>query len=411
MPKIAKPLSAIEISRLKAPGHVPVGGVPGLALQITPTGSRSWTLRAKIGSKRCDLGLGAYPGVSLAQARQQAAAMREQIAAGGDPLRSRREAKELLRAEQAAKLTFRQAAELFIERKAPEWSNPKSAGQWHSTLETYVYPVLGDMDVRHIDQHHVEAALLPIWATKTETASRVRGRVESVLAWCIAGGHRKGENPARWRGLLDKRFSAPSKTKKAEHHPAIPIDEAHDFWTALRQRDGFAARGLEFALLTAARSGEVRGATWAEIDMERAVWTIPAERMKARREHRVPLSTSALSLLRKLPRVEGMDLLFPGRCGPLSDMSLSAVMRRMELEAVPHGLRSTFRDWAGERTPYPRDLCEQALAHVIKDKAEAAYRRGDSLEKRRAMMEAWAKFLRKPPTPVSVVPMARRVAA
>lgn len=398
MPKIARSLSAIEVSRLKAPGFVSVGGVPGLALQITPTGARSWVLRVKIGSSRHDIGLGAYPGIGLAQARQQAASLREQIAAGSDPLHERMEAKARLRAEQAARLTFREAAERFIERKTPGWSNPKSAAQWRASLETHAYPLLGALDVRHVEQHHVEAVLEPIWTTKTETASRVRGRIESILSWCIAGGHRTGENPARWRGLLEERFSAPARTKKVQHHPAVPIDEAHAFWCALRDREGLAARALEFALLTAARSGEVRGAQWGEIDIARAVWTIPAERMKAKREHRVPLSATALDLLRSLPRMAGTDLVFPGqRGGPLSDMSLSAVMKRMEMEAVPHGLRSTFRDWAGERTSYPRDLCEQALAHVIESKAEAAYRRGDALEKRRGLMEAWAKFLQTPP--------------
>lgn len=394
MPKIAKPLTAIEVSRLKAPGFVSVGGVPGLSLQITPTGARSWVLRAKVGDRRHDIGLGSFPGTGLAQARQQAAALREQIAAGVDPLQQRAEAKARLRAEQAAHLTFRQAAERFIERKTPEWSNPKSAEQWRASLETYAHPTLGELDVRHIEQHHVEAVLEPIWLTRTETASRLRGRIESVLAWCIAGGHRKGENPARWRGLLDKRFSAPSRIKKVEHHPAVPLDDAHAFWVALRQREGFAARALEFALLTAARSGEVRGALWDEIDMAKGVWVVPSERMKAGREHRVPLSTTALELLRNLPRVDGSDLIFPApRGGLLSDMSLTAVMRRMNLNAVPHGLRSSFRDWAGERTLFPRELAEAALAHVLRDKVEAAYRRGDALEKRRELMEGWAQFL------------------
>lgn len=404
MPKIAKPLSAIEVSRLKAPGFASVGSVPGLALQITPTGARSWVLRAKIGSKRHDLGLGAYPGVSLAQARQQAAALREQIAAGINPLQQRNEAKARVRADQAARLTFREAAERFIERKTPQWSNPKSAEQWRSSLEAYAFPVLGALDVRHVEQHHVEAVLEPIWITKTETASRVRGRIESILSWCIAGGHRTGENPARWRGLLEERFSAPAKTKKVKHHPAVPIDDAHDFLCELRKREGYAARALEFLLLTAARSGEVRGATWGEIDMAKAMWTVPAERMKAKREHRVPLPGAALQLLGNLPRMEGNDLVFPApRGGILSDMTLTAIMRRMDLDAVPHGLRSTFRDWAGERTNYPRDLCEQALAHIIESKSEAAYRRGDALEKRRGLMEAWSKFLQTPQAMSAVV--------
>jgi len=398
MPKIAKPLTAIEISRLEAPGLVSVGGVAGLALQITKTGTRSWVLRTKIGTKRHDIGLGAYPGVTLAHARRQAAELREQILAGADPLQQRREAKAVLRATQAAALTFEQAADRAINKMRAEWKNPKSEAQWRASLETYAFPTIGKLDVRLIEQRHIEALLEPIWETKTETASRVRGRIEKILDWCIAGRHFKGENPARWHGLLSLRLSAPGKVAKKKHHPAVPLDGAHSFWRDLRGREGAAARALEFVLLTAARSGEVRGAMWDEIDMVKGVWTVPGERMKARKEHRVPLSSTALELLRNLPRLEGNDLVFPApRGGVLSDMSLTAVMRRMDLDEVPHGLRSTFRDWAGERTNYPRELAEAALAHTNKDKVEAAYRRGDALEKRRGLMEAWAKFLQTAP--------------
>jgi integrase len=398
MPKIAKPLTAIEISRLEAPGLVSVGGVAGLALQITKTGTRSWVLRTKFGTKRHDIGLGAYPGVTLAHARRQAAELREQILAGSDPLQQRREAKAVLRATQAAALTFEQAADRAINKMRAEWKNPKSEAQWRASLATYAFPAIGKLDVRLIEQRHIEALLEPIWETKTETASRVRGRIEKILDWCIAGRHIKGENPARWHGLLSMRLSAPGKVAKKKHHPAVPLDRAHSFWRDLRGREGPAARALEFVLLTAARSGEVRGATWGEIDMVKGVWTVPDERMKAGREHRVPLSSAALELLRNLPRLEGNDLVFPApRGGVLSDMSLTAVMRRMGLDEVPHGLRSTFRDWAGERTNYPRELAEAALAHTNKDKVEAAYRRGDALEKRRGLMEAWAKFLQTPP--------------
>lgn len=398
MPKIAKPLTAIEISRLEAPGLVSVGGVAGLALQITKTGTRSWVLRTMVGTKRHDIGLGAFPGVSLANARKQAAELREQIAKGIDPLQQRQEAKAILRATQAAALTFEQAADRAIASLRAEWKNPKSEAQWRASLATYAFPTIGKLDVRLIEQRHIEALLEPIWETKTETASRVRGRIEKILDWCIAGKHFKGENPARWHGLLALRLSAPGKVAKKKHHPAVPLDEAHGFWRDLRGREGSAARALEFVLLTAARSGEVRGATWSEIDMVKGVWTVPGERMKAGKEHRVPLSGAALELVRNLSRLEGNDLVFPApRGGVLSDMALTAIMRRMGLKAVPHGLRSTFRDWAGERTNYPRELAEAALAHVNKDKVEAAYRRGDALEKRRGLMAAWAKFLQTPP--------------
>lgn len=404
MPKLAKPLTAIEVSRLEAPGLVSVGGVAGLALQITKTGTRSWVLRTVVGTKRHDIGLGAFPGVTLAHARRQAAELREQIAAGADPLRQRHEAKAVLRAAQAAALTFEQATDRAIASLRAEWKNPKSEAQWRASLATYAFPIIGKLDVRLIEQRHIEALLEPIWETKTETASRVRGRIEKILDWCIAGKHFKGENPARWHGLLALRLSAPGKVAKKKHHPAVPLDNAHDFWCDLRARDGSAARALEFVLLTAARSGEARGAKWGEIDMLKGVWTVPGERMKAGKEHRVPLSSAAMELLRNLPRLEGNDLVFPApRGGVLSDMTLTALTRRMNFRdgagrlCVPHGLRSTFRDWAGERTNYPRELAEAALAHTNKDKVEAAYRRGDALEKRRGLMEAWTKFLQTAP--------------
>jgi integrase len=239
--------------------------------------------------------------------------------------------------------------------------------------------------------------LEPTWTTKTETASRVRGRVESVLDWAKVRGYRNGENPARWRGHLDKLLPAPKKIAKVEHHPAVPVKKVAEFYTALRERSGTAARALEFALLTAARSGEVRGASWAEIDLDAKLWVVPAERMKAKKEHRVPLSSAAMKLLQGLPRMEGSDLLFPAaRGGQLSDMSLTAVMRRMGLDSVPHGLRSTFRDWVAECTNYPRELAERALAHTLTNAVEAAYHRSDVLEKRRTLMQDWAKFLATP---------------
>lgn len=397
MPKKAKELSALEVSRLKAPGFVSVGGVAGLALQVTPSGIRSWVLRVKVGDKRRDIGLGAYPGVTLAEARRKAAETRAQVEQGIDPIENRKRALSQLKAEQAKAITFQEAARRLIESKSPGWKNAKHAQQWQNTLATYAYPVIGDLDVRDVAQHHVEAILSPIWQTKTETASRVQGRIENVIDWAIAGGHRSGDNPARWKGLLDKRLGAPSKIAKVEHHAALPIDEVPGFYADLRQRNGVAARALEFTLLTAVRSGETRGATWDEIDLETETWIIPAERMKAAREHRVPLSSAALALLRSLPRLDGCAyVFFAPRGGKLSDAALGAVMKRMQRDEVPHGLRSSFRDWAGERTNFPRDLCEMALAHTIKDKAEAAYRRGDLLEKRRVMMNAWAKFVQTP---------------
>lgn len=413
MPKIAKPLTALEVSRLKAPGLVAVGGVPGLHLQISPSMARSWILRVKVGTKRRDMGLGPYPAVTLAQAHEKARQARERIEQGQDPILERERAQSLLRAEQTRAITFEQAARALIEAKAPEWRNAKHAAQWTATLEKYAFPAIGKMHVRDVEQAHVLQILEPLWTAKTETASRLRGRIEAVLDWARVRGHRTGENPARWRGHLDTLLAKPTKVARVEHHAAVQLDDAHTFYVALQQREGTAARALEFTLLTAARSGEVRGATWAEIDLDKALWTVPATRMKAGREHRVPLTEQALQVLRALPRVEGSDLVFPGtkKGAKLSDMSLNAVMKRMGVDAVPHGLRSSFRDWAGERTNFPRDLCEMALAHTIADKSEAAYRRGDMVERRRQMMDAWAKFLS---TPVAqgkkVVTLARHAA-
>lgn len=397
MPKIARELSPIEVSRLKTPQLKAVGVVSGLYLQVTATGARSWILRLNMGGKRRDMGLGAYPGVTLAHARDKARQARELINNGQDPILERERKQSKLRAEQASVITFEAAARSFMDAKSPEWSNPKHAAQWSATLTTYVYPVIGKLHVADVQQTHVLQILEPIWATKTETAVRLRGRIESVLDWAKARGYRKDENPARWRGHLDKLLSAPEKTTKTVHHPAVPINEAPAFYAALQQRAGMGARALEFTLLTAARSGEVRGAVWAEFDLNAGLWTVPPKRMKHRKEHRVPLSESAIRILRALPHVEGSEFVFVApRGGKLSDMALTAVMRRMELEYVPHGLRSTFSDWAAELTNYPRDMAEMALAHTLTNAVEAAYRRGDMLEKRRAMMEAWANFLATP---------------
>lgn len=409
MPKLAKELSALEVGRLKSPGMHAVGGVAGLHLAVGLTGSRSWILRATVGGKRRDVGLGAFPGVGLADAKRLAREFREQVAAGVDPVAERAAARAALAAAQAARITFDQAAEQFIASKAAEWKNAKHEAQWGATLRMYATPVIGPLAVGDVELAHVLKILEPIWATKTETASRVRGRIEAVLDWATVRGYRSGENPARWRGHLDKILSKPSKTKRTEHHAAMPVDDLGAFVEALRRREGIAARALEFLILTAARSGEVREAVWPEIDLERRVWAIPAARMKAGKEHRVPLSEQAIKLLKALPRKEGSDAVFPAlRARFLSDMSLLAVTRRMKVDAVPHGFRSTFRDWAAERTNYPREVAEMALAHAIGNAVEAAYRRGDLFEKRARMMDEWAKFCDKPQVGAAVVPIRTR---
>jgi integrase len=399
MPKKAKVLGALDVSRLARegePGLHAVGGVAGLHLQVDDGGARSWILRVTIGDRRPDMGLGGYPDVTLAGAREAARAARAKIKAGIDPIAEARAARSVLKAAMAGAWTFDACAAEYIKAKASEWKNAKHATQWENTLAKYASPKIGALQVRDVELPHVLSVIEPIWTTKTETANRVRNRMELVLDWATVRGYRKGLNPARWRGHLATVLAKPSKVSKVVHHPALSDTDVGAFMQDLRKCEGIGARALEFVILTACRSGEVRGATWPEIDLDGATWTIPAERMKADREHRVPLSAAALRLLRHLPRIPGDALVFPApRGGQLSDMTLTAVLRRMKVDVVPHGFRSTFRDWCGERTNYPREVAEMALAHAIGNKTEEAYRRGDLFVKRRSMMNAWAAFCAK----------------
>ena len=398
MARKAKELSALEVGRLTKVGHHAVGGVAGLYLYVVESGARSWVLRTMVGNKRRHMGLGGFPEVPLAKAKEKARAAKEQIDQGIDPIVQRLAIGSSLKAQQATQKTFKQAALAYIEAHGEGWKNPKHRAQWGATLETYAYPHLGDLLVQDVGEDHVLKVLEPIWKTKTETATRLRGRIESVLDWATVRKYRTGDNPARWKGHLDKLLPAPGKIQKVEHHRALPVAKMVEFMNALRRREGLAARALEFAILCASRSGEVRGARWDEFDLDASVRTIPAERMKAGKEHRVPLSTPAVKLLEALPRSDSSDLVFAGADDkPLSDMALTAVMRRMEVDAVPHGFRSTFRDWVGDCTNHPRDVAEFALAHKLSDKVEASYRRSDALEKRRQMMEEWADFCAKLP--------------
>ena len=366
MPKLAKELGALAVSKIAEPGMHFVGAVPGLALHVTPTGARSWLLRVMIDGKRREMGLGNFPEVTLATARDKARRARERIREGVDPIEQQRSARSARAAAQAAALTFEQCGRAYILAHQAGWKNAKHGQQWRNTLEAYAYPTMGPLLVRDVALPHVLAVLEPIWRTKTETASRIRSRVELVLDWSTARGYREGLNPARWRGHLDKLLPAPGKVAKQDHYQALGVDAMPGFISSLREQNGMGARALEFAILTAARSGEVRGAIWSEIDLQAATWTVPAARMKAGKEHRVPLPTAAVALLQALPRDAGAELVFPGpRGGQLSDMTLTAVLRRMEVPAVPHGFRSTFRDWAAERTGYPGDVAEMALAHTI----------------------------------------------
>lgn len=412
MPKKAKELSALEVKALTKPGVHAVGGVAGLMLQVQESGSRSWLLRIMVGGKRRDMGLGGYPDVGLADARAAAREARAKVRDGVDPIEEGRAKRSALAAATAAALTFRQCSEKYLAAHQSAWRNEKHAAQWASTLETYAHPHIGHLMVRDVALAHVMNVLQPIWTTKTETASRVRGRVESVLDWATAHGYREGLNPARWRGHLDKLLPKPSKVAKVEHRQALPVSDVGAFMEKLRTMPGVAARALEFTILTAARSGEVRGMAWDEIDLTNKLWVVPATRMKAGREHRVPLSDAAVALIEAQPHIGESPLVFTApRGGQLSDMSMLAVVKRMEAPCVPHGFRSSFRDWVGERTSYPGDMAELALAHTISDKVEAAYRRGDMFDKRRQLMADWAAFCSLVGTKGEVIILRRKSTA
>lgn len=405
MPKVAKELSALEVKNLP-PGSHAVGGVAGLILEVSSTGGKTWLLRVRMGSKRREIGLGGYPSTSLSEARQKARDVRQQIAEGQDPVAQRQAQKAALLAQQASLKTFAWCVDSYLDGMEGQWKNAKHAAQWRSTLETYANPIIGKLAVQSIALPHVLEVLnqpqpdkgnAALWDSKNETASRLRGRVEKVLDWATVHGYRDGLNPARWKGHLDAILKAPNKIQKTEHHKAIPYAEMNPFMKALRQQEGTGARALEFAILCAARSGEVRGATWAEFDLKKGLWTIPGERMKAGKPHTVPLSKQALQLIAAIEPTAGTDLVFPSPRGKvLSDMTLTAVMRRMQLEAVPHGFRSTFRTWGGEQTAYPRDMLEFSLAHTLENKVEAAYMHGTQIEKRRKLMQDWADYVDLP---------------
>jgi integrase len=428
MPRIASELTALDVRRLSHPGGkrrnilAPVGGVPGLCLQITPRGARSWILRVVVGEVRRDVGLGSYPGVTLAQARDKARAARASIEAGVDPVAERKAAKAaLVAAQRAGAVTFAQAIEGTLAARLDGYRNEKHRAQWRATLDFYVTPIIGGLRVRDVAvtdvlrvltqevRNKAGEAVGTLWQARPETASRLRGRIEATLAWATVRGHRSGDNPARWAGNLRELLPAQSAT--VTHHPALALADAPRWFAALRAREGVGARAVEFAALTAARSGEVRGAAWAEIDLEAAIWTVPPGRMKTGREHRAVLSDAAVAVLQALPRNVGSELVFPApRGGRLSDMTLTAAMKRLHeadvaaggpgftdrqsgRPAVVHGLRSVFRDWTSEQTTYPGELAEIALAHRVGSAVEAAYRRGDQIEKRRRLMGDWADFL------------------
>jgi integrase len=386
------------------------GDGDGLWLQVRDAEHRSWLFRYARAGRQRQMGLGPFPGVSLAEARELAEGYRKLLRAGKDPLEARKDARAAA-AQKVKVVTFRETAAHFVASHEAGWRNAKHRAQWTSTLDTYVHSKFGDRAVDAIETGHVLGALEPIWTVKPETASRVRGRIEKVLDYAKARGWREGENPARWRGHLVNLLAPRGRIKAVEHHPALAWTEMAAFMAALRGELGWAARAFEFAILTAARTSEALGARWDEIDSATKVWTVPAARMKARREHRVPLSTPALLILDQARRfrTDGSPYVFPGARGgkPLSNMAMLMLLRRMNKageapkrwvdkrtgeQITAHGFRSAFRDWAGEATSFPSDVAEAALAHVRSDKVEAAYARGDLIKKRADLMEAWGAF-------------------
>jgi integrase len=401
MPKIARELKALEVAKLNKPGLHMVGTVAGLGLSVAATGSRSWILRTMIGSRRCDVGLGGYPEITLAKAHERARATKDSIRSGTNPIADRKAKGAVV------EWTFDRCAQAYIEKHQASWKNAKHTQQWTNTIATYASPVFGSLHVRDIGKTQVLQAIEPHWTTKTETMSRLRNRIELVLAWATVRGYRDGENPATWRAKLDQVLPKPSKVSNSKPHKALPYALMHEFMRQLAAAPGIGARCLEFLIYTACRSGEARGALWSEIDLPNAVWRIPAHRMKASREHRVPLSESAIELLKSLPTFGGTDLVFPGTQGkPLSDMTLTATMRRMNVDATPHGFRASLATWAQERTAYPFDVREHALAHAVGNKTTGAYERGDQFEKRVRLMADWARFVNTANVPnQKVVPL------
>jgi integrase len=385
-------LNHLAVSRASKRGYLSDGG--GLYLQISASGAKSWVFRYRDAGRLRELGLGAAHTFTLAEARKRAIEQRKLRADGVDPIEHRHTQRSKAKLDAARAMTFRKCAEAYIDAHGKGWKNEKHAAQWPATLSTYAYPVFGDLPVQSIDVALVTKALELIWRDKTETASRLRGRIEAVLDWAKARGYRHGDNPARWRGHLDKLLPARAKIQRVEHHAALPYEEIGPFMAQLREREGMSALALQFLILTTARTSEVVNATWGEIDLDVAVWTIPADRMKAGREHRVPLSRLAVALLRELDKHRIGDFIFPSAkpSRPLSNNMLKLLKRMGHADLTVHGFRSTFRDWAAERTNFPREVAEHALAHSLPDKVEAAYRRSDLFDKRRQMMDAWSLF-------------------
>lgn len=408
---MSETITALFVRHIKRPGRYCDGG--NLYLQVRRSTSKkspdsvnkSWAFRYVRHDKQTWIGLGPYPDISLAEARELATQQRKKLLQGIDPLTDKRARQRDARVARGNMLSFADCAERYVESQSPGWSNPKHIDQWRNTLKNVAGPIFGHLPVDQIDTALVMRCIEPLWTTKTETASRLRGRIESVLDWATVRGYRGGDNPARWRGHLDKLLPRASLVARVKHHAALPYTEVGKFMQQLRADSGVASRALEFTILTAARTNEVLQAEWSEFDLDLKTWFVPAERMKSKREHRVPLSDAAVEAIDGVRR-KSERYVFPGhkRGSHLSSVAMLQVLKRLgRTDITVHGFRSTFRDWCAETTNYPADVAEMALAHVLRDKTEAAYRRGDLLEKRARLMLEWARYCSKPAKPAKVI--------
>ncbi len=433
MPKIVKQLSDLQVRRINRVGWHAVGGVAGLLLQVRKPAKdgaqapRSWILRVKVGDQRQHIGLGSYPVTSLATAREQAAKLVLDARQGVNLKDKKRQQRSALIAAKAKNKTFRECAEAYMDAHSSDYTSDKHRKQWPATLVAYAYPLIGNMLVADITMRDVRNVLEQnttvdkdttgkLWYVKTETAKRLLGRIKTVLDYATVNEYRSGTNPAQWTGYLSTQLPSPKKLQKKEHHPAVPYQQMGEFMVNLRKLNSISAKALEFLILTAVRSGSVRKAERSEFDLEKSLWVIPAEHTKARQEHRVPLQPQAIALLKSLPMIAGTNIMFPSPSGkPLSDMALSQLMRGMRergeltVEAVPHGFRSTFRDWAAEQTNYPDEIRKAASGHTVGDSVKEAYQRTDLLDKRRSLMNDWANFIAvTSPSTGDVIPLAKK---
>lgn len=405
---IIKPLSALAVAKISRRGFHAVGVIPGVGLYINKGGSRYWILRYSFNGRRRHYGIGPYPEVSLADAREAGRLARDLIRQGTDPISARQEKKRSAIASSSA-LTFQQACDAWIAAHRAKWRSDKHVAQIESTLRDLAGPVMGKVPVAEVTTAHVMRVLEPRWRSHTETQSRLQGRIASVLDWATVHGHRTGENPARWKGHLEHLLPAPSSVAKKTHFAAMPWKEVPTFWTRLQTMPGVAAKALQWTILSACRSGEARGMSWAELNEDLTVWTVPAERAKTAREHRVPVGAAMRALL---PERGAPDaLVWPGAKGALSDMALTALLRRMQVECTAHGFRSSFRTWASECTSFPHIVLERCLAHVVESEVAQAYQRSDHLEQRRVVMERWADYVRGVNQVVTLVPSIPEVMA